>query len=224
MKKIYLLSIAFLSQLGWAQTYQPGVGIAKDSPTRELDVAGTLTSKATNDPWYFENLGIYQGNTNDSYLTVIDKEDHTLKVFNPESMSYASINYATFRFNKLPKQGLEFYDTQIDADKYHVMIGGFIIYGGSNINASTVIGTDAKIDKNVLYSSRAYIQTRENGKRTWILKFQPNNGAVFSYNRVDLVLNVAIYRKNLLLMDTNDLIELDMQNTSVKTAPRPTGI
>lgn len=139
-------------------------------------------------------------------------------------MSYASINYATFRFNKLPNTGLDYYDTKIDADKYHVMIGGFIIYDGNNFTDPTVNGTSTKISQNVLYSARSYIETKDGGSRTWILKFQPNNGAEFSFNRVDVVLNVAIYRKNLLLMDTNDVIVFDMGNTSEKTAPKPLGV
>ena len=146
-----------------------------------------------------------------------------MKVFNPSTMSYASINYATFRFNKLPNTGLTEYDTKIDASKYHVMIGGFIIYGiasGETKDSKTVSGTSTKINGNVLYTSRAYIGSGN----TWRLKFQPNNGITFDQNRIDLILNVAIYRKNLLLSDTNEKIVVDMKNTKRATAPAPAKI
>jgi len=125
--KIYSVVIILLTTITFGQTYTPGVGINTDNPKRTLDVNGTTISKGSNDKWFFENPGIYTGKSNDSYLTVIDKDDNKMKVFNPSTMSYASINYATFRFNKLPNTGLTEYDTKIDASKYHVMIGGFII-------------------------------------------------------------------------------------------------
>ena len=149
-----------------------------------------------------------------------------MKVFNPSTMSYASINYATFRFNKLPNKGLTEYDTKIDASKYHVMIGGFIIYGidankKETKNSETVSGTSTKINGNVLYASRAFVDEKTN---TWKLKFQPNNGVTFDQVRIDLILNVAIYRKNLLLSDTNEKIVVDMKNTKTATAPAPAKI
>lgn len=219
-KNIYIIVVTFFATLLSAQTYTPGVGINTDSPTRTLDVNGTTISKGSNDKWFFENPGVYGGKSNDSYLTVIDKDDNQMKIFNPETMSYASINYATFRFNKLPNTGLKFYDTKIDASKYHVMVGGFIIYGGSSTTDATVSGTATRVEGNVLYTSRAYIG--EGG--TWILKFQPNNDVVFDQERIDLILNVAIYRKNLLLSDTNEKIVVDMKNTKTATAPAPAKI
>lgn len=217
--KIYSVVIILLTTITFGQTYTPGVGINTDNPKRTLDVNGTTISKGDTDKWFFENPGIYTGKSNDSYLTVIDKEDNKMKVFNPSTMSYASINYATFRFNKLPNTGLTEYDTKIDASKYHVMIGGFIIYGG-NTTDPTVSGTATKINGNVLYTSRAYIGSGN----TWRLKFQPNNGIKFNQDRIDLILNVAIYRKNLLLSDTNEKIVVDMKNTKTATAPAPAKI
>ncbi len=229
--KVYSLLIMICSTIVFGQTYTPGVGINTDNPKRTLDVNGTTISKGVNDKWFFENPGIYIGKSNDSYLTVIDKDDNQMKVFNPSTMSYASINYATFRFNKLPNTGLASYDTKIDASKYHVMIGGFIIYGikkapnGSPktpeeldpLGISEVTGTSTKINGNVLYTSRAYV----GANNTWILKFQSNNGVVFDQARIDLILNVAIYRKNLLLSDTNAVISHDMKNTKTANLPVP---
>jgi len=72
----------------------------------------------------------------------------------------------------------------------------------------------------VLYTSRAYVGSGN----TWRLKFQPNNGVTFDQVRIDLILNVAIYRKNLLLSDTNEKIVVDMKNTKTATAPAPAKI
>ncbi|MGV0937352.1 hypothetical protein [Empedobacter falsenii] len=229
--KIYSVVIILLTTITFGQTYTPGVGINTDNPKRTLDVNGTTISKGSNDKWFFENPGIYTGKSNDSYLTVIDKDDNKMKVFNPSTMSYASINYATFRFNKLPNTGLTEYDTKIDASKYHVMIGGFIIYGIKTgdpktpeeldpLGISEVTGTSTKINGNVLYTSRAYVGSGN----TWRLKFQPNNGVTFDQVRIDLILNVAIYRKNLLLSDTNEKIVVDMKNTKTATALAPAKI
>lgn len=215
--KVYILLIIIVCVTSFAQTYTPGVGINKENPSRTLDVNGTTISKGNTDKWFFENPGIYNGKSNDSYLTVIDKGDNKMKVFNPSTMSYASINYATFRFNRLPNTGLLSYDTKIDAAKYHVMVGGFIIYGGGTDTTSpTVSLTSTKINGNVLYTSRADVGPNN----TWILKFQPNNGVTFDQTRIDLILNVAIYRKNL-LSDTNKKITFDMKNTKTGSVPRP---
>lgn len=59
MKKI-IFSCLMMAQFVGAQTFSPGVGIGNDNPTRELDVSGTISSKAENDKWYFENLGIFK--------------------------------------------------------------------------------------------------------------------------------------------------------------------
>jgi hypothetical protein len=217
---IYSIVIILITTLTFGQTYTPGVGINTDDPKRTLDVNGTIISKGNDDKWFIENPGIYTGKSNDSYLTVIDKDDNKMKIFNPSTMSYASINYATFRFNKLPNTGLTEYDTKIDASKYHVMIGGFIIYSGSNTTDATVSGTATRINGNVLYTSRAYIGSGN----TWRLKFQPNNGITFDQPRIDLILNVAIYRKNLLLSDANPTIVHDMQNSNTATAQKPNNI
>ncbi|MGV0923975.1 hypothetical protein [Empedobacter tilapiae] len=217
-KNIYIIIVTLFTTLLSAQTYIPGVGINTKTPSRTLDVNGTTISKGATDKWFFENPGVYEGKSNDSYLTVIDKDDNKMKIFNPSTMSYASINYATFRFNKLPNTGLKFYDTKIDASKYHVMIGGFIIYGGgTDTTSETVSATSTKINGNVLYSSRAYV----GDKGTWILTFHPNNGITFDQVRIDLILNVAIYRKNLLLSDTNEVIVHDMANTNTATLKAP---
>ena len=204
------------------KTYTGGVGINTENPQRTLDINGNLISNGKNDKWFFENPGISGDQTSTSYLTVIDNDDNKLKLFDPEKMSYSSINYTTFRFNRLPNTGLESYDTLISTDDYHVIVGGFIIYGEDNKTRNTVSGTSTTIDKNVLYSSRAKIGPN----KTWILTFKPNNGAKFSTSRVDIVLNVAIYRKNLLLLDTNETITVDMKQESsgIGSAPKPVGI
>lgn len=229
MKKYYiLLLLNFLPIFLIAQKiYVPGVGINTDNPKRTLDVNGEIISTGESDKWFFENPGKSGSSTSNSYLTVIDKDENRLKAFDPVSMSYGAINYVIFRFNKLPSTGLEAYNTKISAKDYHVVIGGFIIYGGNTLDSSGLAtSTATTIDKNVLYNSRAYV----NENNEWILTFKPNNSAEFSQNRVDIVLNVTIYRKNLLLLDSNEIITYDMNsNPSDRelgkgTAPKPVGI
>lgn len=228
MKKFYfliLLNLVFFKGIA-QENYTPGVGINTPEPKRTLDVNGDIVSTGDNDKWFFENPGKSGSSTSDSFLTVIDKDDNKLKKFNPSDMSYGAINYAIYRFNRLPNTGLKAYNTKINANDYHVVIGGFIIYGDNNTTAPTVTGTATTINQNVLYNSRAYV----NENNEWVLTFSPNNGAIFNKSRVDIVLNVTIYRKNLLLLDANEIITYDMNSNSSDrnqgrgTTPKPIGI
>ena len=222
-KILQLLFTSLLSIYSFGQKqYIPGIGINTENPTRTLDVNGNLIAHGENDKWFFENPGISGNTTSSSYLTVIDKDDNKLKLFDPEEMSYSSINYTTYRFNKLPSEGLASYDTKISAKNYQVIIGGFIIYGGDNFTDETVNGTNTTIEKNVLYNSRAYVGEND----TWILTFKPNNNVKFNKTRVDIVLNVTIYRKNLLLLDTKEkiIVNINQNPNGVGIAPKPFGI
>lgn len=218
MKKIFIIYTFILSQFVLAQ-----VGIGTDNPQATLDVNGNLKIHE-NGKLYLENPGLYNNQSSSSLMIVKDLSDNTLKKFNPESMPFSSVSFTTYFFDNVDESGLLSYDTKINADRFHVCVGGYRVLkhdGDTSISLSGTTGSDnSTINYLPLYNSRAYVNPATN---TWILTFRPNSGRVFESN-IDLYLNVSIYFKNF-LTKTNSPIVVNMNaNTSGEgSAPSPDG-
>lgn len=211
---IYFLALLFSSTL-YSQ-----VGIGTQTPTEDLEVNGA-TKLHTNNKIFLENPGYYSGASGSSILMVKDLNTNELKKLNPATASFSSVYFTTYFFDNVNSAGLASYDTKIDASKYYVSIGGFIVLKSNGATSISIAGTTSTNGTNnyfPLYSARAYVSGG-----TWHLKFQPNNGRVFE-SQIDVYLNVSIYRKNLLTNAENTPIVVDFTNGTTGTAPVPNGI
>lgn len=206
MKNIYffiLLSIGFCVQ---AQ-----VGIGTDTPQATLDVNGNFEIHE-NGKLYLENPGLYDNQGSSSIMLVKDLDDSTLKKLDPSTLPFSSVSFTTFFFDNVDEKGLVSYDTKINADRFHLSVGGFRILsssGGTSISLTGSTGNGGTINYLPLYNSRAYVNPVTN---TWILTFQPNSGRTFESN-VDIYLNVSIYFKNF-LTKSNEPIVVNMNGVT----------
>lgn len=218
MKNIFYLLFVLLSSFLFAQ-----VGIGTDTPQSTLDVNGNF--KIHEDGKLFlENPGIYSNQGSSSLMLVKDLNDNTLKKFNPETSPFSSVSFTTYFFDNVDEKGLVSYDTKINADRFHVCVGGYRVLrydGSTSISLTGSTGTNnATINYLPLYNSRAYVNPTTN---TWILTFQPNSGRTFESN-IDLYLNVSIYFKNFLTKANNPIIvNMNGNQSGNGTATPPVG-
>lgn len=201
---------------------QAQVGIGTDTPQATLDVNGNFEIHE-NGKLYLENPGIYDNQSSSSLMLVKDLNDNTLKKFDPASLPFSSVSFTTYFFDNVDEKGLVSYDTKINADRFHLSVGGFRILshsGATSISLSGGTGSNGTINYLPLYNSRAYVNPVTN---TWILTFQPNSGRTFESN-VDIYLNVSIYFKNF-LTKSNEPIVVNMNgvNTGNGSANAPVG-
>lgn len=190
-----------------------GVGIGTTAPSKTLDVAGNM--KLSGD-LYFENPGSFTGNSENSFLVVRDNSDKALKRYVPATAQYGAINSTVYYFKNISPNGLTDYDTGIPADKYYLVIGGFIIRGlnnNSNISITQPNNTGQYIP---LYTARSF---QNNG--TWHIRFVPNNNRVFDQTP-EMRLSVSIYRRDM-LTTVNNTISVDMNavTNGSSSAPSP---
>lgn len=208
---IYFFTLLF-SSIVFSQ-----VGIGTNTPSETLEVNGT-TKLHQNNKIYLENPGYYSGTSGSSSLMVKDLNTNELKKFDPATANFSSVYFTSYFFDNVAAEGLSSYNTKIDASKYYVSVGGFIVLKNDGTTSISIEGTTSTSGTNnyfPLYSARAFVQ---NG--TWHLKFLPNNNRVFE-SQVDIYLNVSIYRKNLLTNAENAPIVVNLQNGTTGTAPAP---
>lgn len=209
MKNILTAAVIFGSALVNAQIN--GVGIGTNAPTHTLEINGNMK---LNGDLYFENPGNYTGNASDSYFLVRDNSDSTIKRYVPATAFYSAINSVVYFINDISTAGITNFDTGIPADKYYVIIGGFIIRGinnDSNINITRPNDTGNYIPQ---YSARSFV---ENG--TWRIKFTPNNGRVFD-RTAEMRLSISAYRRDM-LTTVNAPITYDMNGNTSGTGSAP---
>lgn len=217
MKNLFYLIIFALGIFVNAQ-----VGIGTDNPQATLDVNGSFEIHE-NGKLYLENPGLYTNQGSSSLMLVKDLTDNTLKKFDPAAMPFSSVSFTSYFFDNVDEKGLISYDTKINADRFHVCIGGYRVLrydGNTSISLSGSQGTNGSINYLPLYNARAYVNPTTN---TWILTFQPNGGRAFESN-FDLYLNVTIYFKNFLTKtNTPIIVNMNANTAGNGSAPAPEG-
>lgn len=213
MKKYIFSTLITIGSFAIAQ-----VGIGTNVPTQDLEVNGTFKLHEENN-LFLENPGYYLGTAGNSILLVKDKNDNHLKKFDPSNAGFASASITTYKFTNVDKKGLVEYDTKINASKYYVSIGGFVVYSkDDNTSISIAPSSSNQNDYFPLYSARSFVK---NG--TWHLKFMPNNGREFSQN-INVYLDVSIYLRKMLTKTDSQPIVVDFNNGTTGSATKPQGI
>ncbi len=217
MKNILsILAFICTSILLTAQTN--GVGIGTTTPTHTLEVNGNTK---LNGNLFFENPGDYTGSSAGSYFLVKDKSDNVLKRYVPATSEFSAINSTVYFITNLSTSGVTDFDTGISAEKYHVVIGGFIIRGQNNDSNINITRPNNLGDYIPQYSARSFIALNTAGVRTWRIKFTPNNGRIF--DRVPEVrLSISAYRKDMLTTINSEItFNMNAVTTGVASIPAP---
>src|SRR5690606_37342874 len=132
--------IYFLILVTLGLCMQAQVGIGTDTPQATLDVNGNFEIHE-NGKLYLENPGIYDNQSSSSLMLVKDLNDNTLKKFDPASLPFSSVSFTTFFFDNVDEKGLVSYDTKINADRFHLCVGGFRILSSSGGTSISLIGS-----------------------------------------------------------------------------------
>lgn len=211
--EVFLLFLLLTSLVTFGQ-----VGINNATPTATLDVIGNVK---LNEKLYLENPGEFNEIRGSKLL--IQKTDKQIVEYDIAQSKYGPINYAQLIFRNTGRDGVQNYDTKISTSAYLVTVQGFYFKEHST-NATSVLSFSKAGDDFVEgFQAYAYKNTTTN---TWWVKAFINNGYfrtnATSTMRVDIYMNLIIFRNGLIAKPIND-VTISMNGTTTKTVAPPSG-
>jgi len=210
MKNILAIAALFANALLLTAQIN-GVGIGTNTPTHTLEVNGNMKLSGN---LYLENPGNYTGKASGSYLLVRDNSDKVIKRYVPATSAYSAINSTVYFINNISTSGVTDFDTRIPAEKYYVIIGGFIVRGINNDSNIDIVESGSLANYIPQYSARSFV---ENG--TWRIKFTPNNSRIFD-RTAEIRLSISAYRRDM-LTTVNSQITYNMNGDTSGNASVP---
>lgn len=198
------------------------VGINKPNPSAILDVDGDIIVDQT---LTLENPGNSLEIRGLNLLVVSTAND--MLQYDIDIAKYGPINNVQFEFTDLSYDGLQDYNTQVPVDEYEMVVHSFFFKRVGSDNYNVLLGSNSSVLNVEGYQVYAYKHATHN---TWFLRaivndssFQIDTGSgTIIENNIDMILNVALYRKGLLTKTLNE-VNVDMGTSSTGTAPLPAG-
>jgi len=215
MKYIYL---SLVTSLFFTAAFSQ-VGIGTTTPTETLEVVGNAKLSGE---LFLENPGGFTTINGQKFL--IETNTGAIQKLDVGTAKYGPINHATYTFNNVAEIGLHDFNTNIPASKYLLAIHGYSLGNSSTFFKS--LSVDDTVEGFVF---RAYKKGTP-GNKTWWLQFYCNNSKFYNggFVKENIILEVIIYRKNLLASDDGSVITVNMQNKpkannsgNANTAPAP---
>lgn len=199
------------------------VGINKNNPQATLDSGGDVLVRKK---LFLENPGKYT--VGDEVMMLVINSNSAVTKYDIENSVYGPLNYVQYVFNGVGTSGLSAaggFDTKINSDLYNIAVHGYSFTtptGGTSVTNRKVSGAPTANRTRYMEGQQFYAYIL-NG--TWRLRGFVNNSNFYDGNdatRVNIKMDVIIYRKNFITKVNEGVISVDMNENETGTAPLPT--